>query len=240
MALISTGKIERLFEEEQERSTGSESLGSDEVKEVEIKNSWFGYNGNPVIKGLSLKMKSGDRVVITGESGAGKTTLCTLLSLLNEPAPGQIWFNNRDITRLSPSEVRNRVALVSGEMPLIPGTLIENITYGNTAVFKDIDRFRGFLPDKVWEKPGLMVNGADSEITSGEARKIAFARALLRNPSFLILDEALSFMDDTDIDRALQLIPREIITLIISRNSSVMKNADRIYKLSNGVLNPLE
>ncbi|MEZ5000300.1 MAG: hypothetical protein R2727_06515, partial [Bacteroidales bacterium] len=84
--------------------------------------------------------------------------------------------------------------------------------------------------------PQLLINGAATVVTSGEARKIAFARALLRKPSILVLDEAFSFMDDDDIGRAIDLIPEKVITLIISRNPVVMKRAYRVFELRNGIL----
>lgn len=236
MALISTGKIERLFGEEQERTGGSHTLGGAPVTEILISNAKFGYNGRAVIDGLSLEMKRGDRIVITGESGAGKTTLCSLLVLLNEPGPGQVMLNGIDITSLPPAEVRSAIALVSGEMPLIPGTIRENVLYGTGAGDDDLEQFRHFLPGKVWTEPGLTINGSEGGLTSGEARKIAFARALLSKPSVLLLDEAFGFMDEEDIRKALNLIPAGIITLFVSRSTIVMDFSDRVYRLRGGVL----
>ncbi len=238
MALISTGKIERLFETEQERSGSEQILGDKVINELEVRNLDFSYNGKPVISGLSLKLSRGERVIITGETGAGKSTLCSLLCLLNEPSPGSVMLNGTDINKFPLSEVRRKVVLVTGDMPLIPGSIISNLFYGNNGTPDDLERYRRILPGSVFTSPDTVINGSETILTSGEARKIALVRAFLSQPSVLLLDEAFSYLDEDDIRQAIDLIPAGTITIIVSRNRVVLESGSMIMVMKDGKLTP--
>ncbi len=236
MALISTGKIERIFEEESDTTGGDVSLNGMKIDTVRINNLSFAYNGTPVLKDLSLALGKGMRVAVTGETGAGKTTLCSVLGLLHEASPGSIFLNNTDITLIKREEFRKEVILVDGEMPLMPGTVFQNVAYGTDAEESGISKYMGFLPESVKATPDLVVDGNGRSVTSGEARKIALIRALLRNPSLLILDEAFNFMDEEDIDEAFKLIPKDTIVLFVTRSTKALQHADKVFSLRDGKL----
>jgi ABC-type multidrug transport system fused ATPase/permease subunit len=123
---------------------------------------------------------------------------------------------------------------MSGEIPLIPGTLEENLLYGSGASIEDAKKYSELLPDIVFTKPDLKVGLYESGITSGEARKIALVRALLYKCDMLILDEVFVNTDNSDIEMFLKLIPTGKTCLIISRSTIVEKFADRILTLEGG------
>ncbi|MEZ5012607.1 MAG: ATP-binding cassette domain-containing protein [Bacteroidales bacterium] len=122
MALISTGKIERLFEEEQERDSGTDSLENTEVESIKVNGLKFGYNGNPLLNGVSFDLFRGDKIVITGESGAGKTTLCSLIVLIREPSRWDEFLLTEEILQPFLPARSKPGPFMSGEIPLMPGT----------------------------------------------------------------------------------------------------------------------
>jgi len=122
---------------------------------------------------------------------------------------------------------------------LIPGTITENLLYGNGAERKALESFRGFLPEWVYSDPDFKVSSDSDAITSGEVRKIALVRAILCSGDMLILDEAFSYMDNTDIESFMSYLPDSLTALIVSRNPVVKQKVDKVYTLSNGILQPI-
>ena len=236
MALISTGKIEEVFEIEQENLGKGELLRGGKIKSLAVSDLHFAYNGNEVLKGINLSLEEGERILLRGDTGAGKTTLCSLLPVLNQSDDGSIYINGKDINSLSIKSVRETVAYVSGETPVISGTVKENLLYGTNADEKDISKFSEILPEWIFSDPDRYLGGEEKTITSGEARQIALVRALLAAPSLLILDEAFAYMDDVKIEKTFGHIPRDIITLVVSKNPVVNKYVDKSIQLKDGII----
>lgn len=236
MALISTGKIEEVFEIEKEYTGKGEELPGGKIRTLAISDLHFSYNGNKVLKGVNLSLREGDRILLSGDTGAGKTTLCSVLTRLIMPGSGSVLINDMDVYTLSIKSVREALAYVSGETPLISATVTENLLYGTNASEKDISKFSDLLPEWVFSDPDRLLGGEETNITSGEARQIALVRALLAEPSLLILDEAFAYMDDASIERVLSVIPRDIITIVVSKNPVVNKFVDKSYRLKDGII----
>ncbi len=236
MALISTGKIERLFEMEKERTSFTNQISESGIQSVNITDLHFSYDKTSILKGLNLNIRRGEKVLLKGDTGAGKTTLCSLLTLFNESPQRSVFLNDLDISTLAPEDVRSRISYVSGETPLIPGTITENLLYGTRAVKEDLEKFRGFLPDWVFSNPDLRISSDAYVITSGEARKIALVRAELSDGDMLILDEAFSYMDNADIEWFMDYLPDASTALIVSRNPLVSKFVNKEFTLKNGII----
>lgn len=236
MALISTGKIERVFEMEQEREVYSNRIADSGIETIKISDLHFSYGKTDILVGSSLDLKKGEKILLNGETGAGKTTLCSLLSLFNEVPDKSMFINGLDINSLSLYDVRSRIIYVSGETPLIPGTVEENLLYGTSASSDELERFRGFLPEWIYKSPDLRISGDENSITSGEARKISLVRALLSKGDVLILDEAFTYMDNVDIELYMTYLSDLDTALIVSRNTIVSNYVDKEFTLKDGVI----
>lgn len=234
MALISTGKIEKIFEAEKERTSYRSILPDTGIDNIWVTDLSFSYNGDHILYKLNMLIKSGEKILLKGDTGAGKTTLSYLLTLFNTPADGSIFINDQDINNFSPEDIRKNIYYVSGETPLIPGTLEENILYGSGASKDDAKIYRELTPEIVFMHPDMKVHMPESKITSGEARKIALVRALLNKCNMLILDEVFVNTDNADIEMFLKFLPADKTCLIISRNTLVEKFADRILTFEGG------
>lgn len=208
--------IERLYEllDKDDENTGkSEKLGST-VESIEFQNVGFRYQESlpAVLDGVSFELNKGDRVLVQGENGCGKTTLIKLLLGLYEPTSGTIRLNEVDSKSLNRESLREHIGIVSQSIFLFRGTVLDNILYGqNTKSRQDVEtlvknlRLDGYI--------ARLANGLDTEISQnsagvsgGQAQIIAFLRALLSNKEVIILDEPISNVDAETRDIILQLL----------------------------------
>ncbi|HEX3017328.1 MAG TPA: ABC transporter ATP-binding protein [Caproicibacter sp.] len=227
--------IERLYEllDKDDENTGkSEKLGS-AVKSIEFQNVGFRYQENlpAVLDGVSFEFKKGNRVLVQGENGCGKTTLIKLLLGLYEPTSGTIRLNGVDSKSLNRESLREHIGIVSQSIFLFRGTVLDNILYGqNTKSRQDVEtlvkslRLDGYI--------ARLANGLDTEISQnsagvsgGQAQIIAFLRALLSNKEVIILDEPVSNVDAETRDIILQLLKERRfggILIVISHQTEGM------------------
>lgn len=215
---------------------------------IELKNVTFAYknSNNLVLKDISFKAEPGKVTAIVGPSGSGKTTIFSLLLRYYVPLSGTIKLGNEPINNFSVFSWRQHIGFVSQDNPIIDGTIRDNIIYG---LDKDIsetelkrvtklayaDEFINKLPKgyntEVGER-GLKLSG-------GQRQRIGIARALLRNPSILMLDEATSNLDTKSefyVQKALNNLMKRRTTLIIAHRLSTIINSDRIIFLENGTI----
>lgn len=227
--------IERLYEllDKDDENTGkSEKLGS-AVESIEFQNVGFRYQENlpAVLDGVSFELNKGDRVLVQGENGCGKTTLIKLLLGLYEPTSGTIRLNGIDSKSLNRESLREHIGIVSQSIFLFRGTVLDNILYGqNTKSRQDVEtlvkslRLGGYI--------ARLANGLDTEISQnsagvsgGQAQIIAFLRALLSNKEIIILDEPVSNVDAETRDIILQLLKERLfggILIVISHQTEGM------------------
>ncbi len=214
--------------------------------QIEFKNVSFSYPTRTdilVLNDLSFKMNNGETIALVGSSGSGKTTIASLIPRFYEPTTGQIFLDDILLSDLKPSWLRQHIGIVSQEPVLISSTIIENIKYGKpdatdqqviaaaqaANAWEFIQRFPEGLNTKVGEK-GLQLSG-------GQKQRIAIARALLKDPKILILDEATSSLDTASehlVQEALHRLMQGRSTLIIAHRLNTVKSADRILVLKNG------
>ena len=199
----------------------------------------------PVLRELSLEARSGERIALIGPSGAGKSTIVALLLRFYEPDSGRILLDGKPADSFDLETVRGNMALVPQEVLLFGGSIRENIAYGRPGASDDeirdaaarahcvefIDRFPEGFATLVGER-GVKLSG-------GQRQRIAIARALLRDPAILILDEATSSLDSESeqlIQRALTALLENRTAFIIAHRLSTIRQCDRIYVIENGTV----
>jgi len=216
----------------------SEILG-----EIEFCNLNFGYNGVPVLKDVNLRIPAGSSLAIVGPTGCGKTTLVSLIPRIYDAEPGAVLIDGRPIREFRLEALRRNIGFVPQETFLFSDTIRENIAFGKddtsldevkaaagaANIAQDIESFP--------ESYGTTVGERGITLSGGQKQRTAIARALLRSPRILILDDALSSVDTHTEDKILNHL-REIMrgrtTIFISHRVSTVRNADRIAVLHQG------
>ncbi len=206
--------------------------------DISLSNVTFGYDGGkPVLNNLSLSIQSGQTIAFVGPSGAGKTTICSLIPRFYDVNEGQITIDGLDIRNMSQRSLRRQIGIVQQDVFLFTGTVKENIAYGDLnapdeAIYEAAKRahledFIASLPDgyetQIGER-GLKLSG-------GQKQRLAIARMFLKNPPILILDEATSALD-TETERIIQESLTELsenrTTLVIAHRLATIRDADRV------------
>ncbi|MDT3494519.1 ABC transporter ATP-binding protein/permease [Bacillus toyonensis] len=206
--------------------------------DIHYNNITFGYeNKEPILNDISLKIHAGETVAFVGPSGAGKTTLCSLLPRFYEQASGSIQIDGIDTKEMTLSSLRKQIGIVQQDVFLFSGTIRENIAYGNlqaseAAIWQAVKRAQ--LEDLIYSQPdGLdtVIGERGVKLSGGQKQRLAIARMFLKNPPILILDEATSALD-TETELAIQKSLAELAvgrtTLVIAHRLATIKNADRI------------
>lgn len=205
---------------------------------IQYKNVSFGYEGlEPVLNQISLSIQPGETVAFVGPSGAGKTTLCSLLPRFYEVQDGAISINGRDIRDIKLSSLRSQIGIVQQDVFLFSGTIRENIAYGDLQASDDeilAAAEKAKLADFIDDQPqGLdtVIGERGVKLSGGQKQRLAIARMFLKNPPILILDEATSALDtetEVAIQKSLEELTEGRTTLVIAHRLATIKNADRI------------
>ena len=204
----------------------------------------FAYSGRkPLLENFNLEVPAGSTIGIVGATGSGKSTIVKLLLRLYELQGGQILLDGTPIQQLQLSDLRRAIGLVSQEVFLFHGTVAENIAYGSfdapraaierAAQLADASRFIEALPQGY----DTVVGERGQRLSGGQRQRIALARAILKNPPVLILDEATAAVDnetEAAIQRSLDVITAERTTLVIAHRLSTVRHADQIVVMDQG------
>ncbi len=213
-------------------------------KNITLENVTFAYVDNfDVLNNVDLTINSGQTTAIVGSTGSGKSTLIKLLLRLYEINNGSINFDSTNLKDLELSSLREKIGLVSQDVFLFEGTVLENIAYGdlnasesevwNAAQKSEADEFINKLP----QKENTIVGERGQKLSGGQRQRISIARAILKNPEILILDEATSSVDnetEAAIQRSLDILKQDRTVIVIPHRLSTVRNADIIYVLENG------
>lgn len=212
--------------------------------EIEFDNLVFGYSDQKkVIKGFNLKIAPGQTVAFVGETGAGKTTIASLLLRFYEPLSGRILIDGIDIRQYKQQELRRNIGIVQQDVFLFSDSVAYNIAYSKpgaeakevekAAVMAAADRLIKNLPYKY----ATEIGERGVKLSGGQKQRLAIARVFLKNPPIVILDEATSSLDNYTeklIQESLDKLAENRTTLIIAHRMSTIKNADKIIVLNNG------
>jgi ATP-binding cassette subfamily B protein len=213
-------------------------------KFISLEEVNFSYVDNfPVLNDVSINIKKGSTTAIVGSTGSGKSTLIKLLLRLYDVKAGKIKFDDKDIRDLNIHSLRKTIGLVSQDIFLFEGTVFENIAYGNleasnddiwkAAKLSESDEFINLLPNK----EDTIVGERGQKLSGGQRQRISIARAILKNPEILILDEATSAVDnetEAAIQRSLDTLKEGRTVIAIAHRLSTIRNADIIYVLEKG------
>lgn len=214
--------------------------------EIEFSNVSFNYPSRPdftVLKNISFKASAGQTVALVGSSGSGKTTIASLVLRFYDPINGQILIDGVDTKTMSLTELRKQIALVPQDVILFAGSIKDNIAYGKPnatdAEIADAAQkanaldFINSFPDKF----ETLVGERGIQLSGGQRQRIAIARAVLKNPSILILDEATSSLDSESehlVQEALDKLMVGRTSIVIAHRLATIRNADKIVVLQKG------
>ena len=204
----------------------------------------FRYNegGPPVLRGLDLSVRRGEKVAIVGPTGAGKSTIVKLVARFYDPSSGRVRLDDTDLRDMTLSDVRRRLAVVLQDPYLFEGTIEDNVRFGDSALTQDrlqdaAERTRAIEVIERHDGWKTQVGERGGRLSAGERQLISFARALALDPELLVLDEATSSVDpETEglIQRGLEALIEDRTAIIIAHRLSTIRRADRIVVLAAG------
>lgn len=211
--------------------------------DIEFCHVSFSYNGRPILKNISLKIPQGMTVAIVGPTGCGKTTLINLIPRLIEPTEGTILIDGKEIQRIPLHVLRSHIGYVPQDTFLFSDTIRENIAFGvNSPSMQEIEEaavIAQIKKDVVNFPKGFetMLGERGINLSGGQKQRTAIARAVIRKPRILILDDALSSVDtytEEEILKRLRAVMQERTSILVSHRISTVKDADLIVVLQDG------
>lgn len=246
-AMAAAQRVFDILDKESDVVDKPNSIVLHDVKgDVEFKNVNFSYNENePILKGLSFKAEAGKVVAFVGPSGAGKTTIASLLSRFYDVTSGQILIDGVDIKDVTCSSLREQIGIVQQETVLFNGSVYDNILYGRLdATKEEIEaaarsaNAEGFILS-LPEGYNAMLGDRGLNLSGGQRQRISIARALLKNPRILVLDEATSALDAESEKAVQEALDRLLVgrtSFVIAHRLSTIQHADVILVLDKGNL----
>jgi ABC-type multidrug transport system fused ATPase/permease subunit len=211
---------------------------------VEIEGLWFGYDqATPVLKGIDLKVRHGERIALVGPNGCGKSTLVQLIARFWDVERGAVRVDGHDVRDVTVRSLRDQIGFVTQETVVFEGTIADNIGYGRPQATRDeiieaakqayAHQFVSALPDGY----DTRLNERGLTLSGGQRQRLALARAIVRDPAILLLDEATSAIDLQDealIRKALDHFTRGRTTIFITHSLSGIQSVDRIVLMNSG------
>lgn len=247
---IGLAAVERIYEvldkDEESDFIGESPLLENPKGEIQFENVTFGYQTNqPVLKGITFKAHAKQRIAVVGATGSGKTTLVNLLMRFYDVDSGKITFDGKDIQGISKNELRRHMGMVLQDTWLFEGTVIDNLRFGvpeaSQEMVEDVAKVAQ-CHDFILKLPQgyqTVISSDSAIISAGQQQLLTIARAMLTNPTVMILDEATSSVD-TETERKIQVALTHLLSnrtsFVIAHRLSTIKEADVIMVLEQGKL----
>jgi len=244
MGMVAADRVFKIIDSDEQIEKSGKFVPEKTEGKIEFKNVWFAYDGqNSVLKNVSFTVEPGKTLAIVGATGAGKTSIISVLSKFYEIQKGEVLVDGTDVRRWQLQALRNQIALVLQDVFLFSGSIMDNITLHNKNITREqvinaahiagvsgfIERLPGAYDFDVMER--------GSTLSLGQRQLISFVRALVFNPKILILDEATSSIDtesETLIQNAINKLVKNRTSIIIAHRLSTIQQADSIIVLEHG------
>ena len=210
---------------------------------MRFESVWFSYEPEQwILKDLNLTVRPGEKIAVVGATGAGKSTLVDLVQRFYDPQRGTVFIDGYDVRTVDLKSLRTQIGVVPQDPVLMKGSIAFNIAYGyaakkgeieEAAAIAGISEFIDSLPEKYETEVGIR----GVTVSGGQRQRIAIARAIVRNPRIIILDEATSSLDaavERQIQEAMDRAMEGRTSFVIAHRLSTIINADRILYLENG------
>ncbi|WP_410652526.1 ABC transporter ATP-binding protein [Amycolatopsis sp. cmx-4-54] len=234
-------EMDALEVEEDREPVRTTSSGEQSGPVLELRGVTAGYGGDPALRDVSLKIPRRGHTAIVGPSGAGKTTMLSLIMRFVRPESGSLLLDGREYVDLPYADVRSRLAYVEQETPIVPGTIRENLLFTHPdATEEEVRRALGEV--RLSDKIAALDDGLDTPLSStsvsgGERQRIALARAILRTPDVVLLDEATAQVDgrtESAIHDCIRRLAREGAVVTVAHRLSTVIDADTIVVMEDG------
>ena len=247
MGMVASERVFKVLENDNVTTNHHDGIQSGFIKgEVEFKNVWFAYNKEDyVLKNINFSIAPGETLAIVGHTGSGKTSIISLLNRLYPINKGEIKIDGRDIKDYDLDFLRSRIAVVLQDVFLFSGSVLDNITLRNPNIKKEqaIEAAKMIeVNDFIMQLPGgydFKVMERGTTLSLGQRQLLSFIRALLYNPSILILDEATSSIDSQSemlIQHAIDKLIKDRTSIVIAHRLSTIRKANKIMVLDKGVI----
>lgn len=246
MGVIAGERVFAVLDSEEHLQNNGTLSATDLRGQVEFRDVHFSYKpGVPVLRGVSFRLDAGRTMAVVGHTGAGKTSLISILNRLYEIETGEILIDGKDLTEYDIYSLRGRIGIVLQDVFLFSGTVADNITLRNADISRDkvenVAKMLG-IHDFIMKLPGgydfnIMERG--NSLSQGQRQLISFARALLYDPAILILDEATSSVDSESeqlIQNAIDTLIKGRTSIVIAHRLSTIRKADEILVMDKGIV----
>ena len=240
----SMGRINEILAEKPEITDSEATATPEEIRgDIEFRGLNFAYNGTPVLHDVNLRIPAGSSLAVVGPTGSGKTTLVNLIPRIYDAAPESVLIDGKPIREFPLAFLRHNIGFVPQETFLFSETVRQNIAFGKKEASEDEVRSAAEAASIAADIEGFpeqyktMVGERGITLSGGQKQRTAIARAILRNPRILILDDALSSVDTHTEDKILnhlREVMRDRTTIFISHRVSTVRNADQIAVLHGG------
>lgn len=240
-ALAASERVFFVLDQENEIVNGTVPLQKP-IETIEFKNVFLHYGDKPALKNINIKIGEGKNFALVGDSGGGKSSLINMLLRFYDASSGDILINDLSIRSLDQTSLRHQIAIVSQRVYIFQDSLAVNVAYGEEIDKARVERAleladaRAFV-EGLSEGIETMMEESGSNLSGGQRQRIAIARAIYKNASLLILDEATSSLDNESekrIQRALEAYTKEKITITIAHRLSTIEHADQILVFQSG------
>lgn len=233
--------VEILAEDREKEKKDAIEL-KDVKSKITFKDTYFSYEDNQILNGLSIEIEAGKTLALVGPSGGGKTTFCNLIPRFYDIDKGDILIDDKSIYDVTLSSLRENIGIVQQEVFLFTGTIKDNIRYGNMEA-SDEEVYEAARKANMHDFIMSLEDGYDTyigergvKLSGGQKQRISIARVFLKNPPILILDEATSALDNTTeyyIKKSLDELAKGRTTIVVAHRLSTIRNADEIIVLTD-------